>query len=108
MRWSRPDMYSVTHDCARHMMVAWKTYYNAMICIIDYCVTTPERGSVLKPYGDWDVISTDYKFEVTVKRDSVYAKCPDTKKSMTGIVVYLNGAVTFRSSTQKRVCQLPK
>ena len=21
-----------------------KTYYNAMICIMDYCVTTPERG----------------------------------------------------------------
>ena len=46
----------------------------------------------------------DYKFEVTVKTDSNYAKCPDTGQSMTGSVVYLNGAiVTFRSSTQKMV-----
>ena len=63
---------------------------------------TSERGLVLKPYGDWDGISTDDIFEVTVKMDSDYAKYLDTKRWMIGSVVYLNGAqVTFRSSTQK-------
>ena len=72
-----------------------------------YCVTTPEKGLVLKPYGDWDGISTDYKFQVTVKNDSDYAKCLDIKRSMTGSVVYLNGAlVTFKSSTHKMVSLL--
>ena len=43
----------------------------------------------------------DYKFEVTVKTDSDY---PDTRKSMTGSVVYLNRVlVTFGGSTQKTV-----
>ena len=44
------------------------------------------------------------QIEVTVKTDSNYTKCPDTRRSMTGSVVYLNGVpVTFRSSTQKMV-----
>ena len=67
-----------------------------MICILDHCITTPVRGSLLKPYGDWDGISTDYKFEVTVKTDSDYEKFPGTKISMTGCEMLLNG-VTFRS-----------
>ena len=86
------------------MMLADRLHYNAMVCITDYCATTPERGLVLKPHGNWDRISMDYKFEVTVKTDSNYAKCPDTRRSITGSIVYLNGAlVTFRSSTKKMV-----
>ena len=58
---------------------------------------------MLKPHGDWVTIGMDYKFEVTVKMDSVYAKCPGTRRSMTGSVVHLNGVpVMFRSSTQKK------
>ena len=98
MRWSRPDIYNTTHDCMRHMTLAGRTHYNAIVCIMDYCLITPERGLVLKPYGDWDGINTYYEFEVMVQTDSNYAKCLDTRRSMTGSVVYLNGAlVTFRS-----------
>ena len=41
------------------MMLTGRTHYDAMVHVMDYCVTTPERGLVLKPYGDWDGISTD-------------------------------------------------
>ena len=65
---------------------------------MDYCVTTPERVLVLKPHGDWDRICMDYEFEVMVKMDSDYAKCPDTRRSIMGSLVYLNEAlVMFRS-----------
>ena len=70
MRSSRQDIYNATHECARHFMLAGKTYYNAVICIMNYCVTTLGRGFVLKPYGTWDGISTDYEFEVMAKTDS--------------------------------------
>ena len=107
MRWSRLDKCNRTCNCMRHMMLASRTHYDTMVCIMDYCVTTPERGLVLKPCGDWDGISMDYEFEVTVKMDSDYAKCPDTKRSIIVSVVYLNAAqVTFRSSTQQRVSLL--
>ena len=63
--------------------------------MMDYCVTTP----VLKPYSNWDGISTDYKFEVMVKTHSDYPKCLDIRRSMTGNVVYLSRAkVTFGGS----------
>ena len=83
------------------MTLAGKSHNDAMIFVMNYCVTTPERGLVLKPYGDGDGIFTDYKFEVTVKTDSDYENCLDTR-SVTENVVYLNGVpVTFRCSIQK-------
>ena len=69
---------------------------NVLLC------TYPERGLALKPYDNWDRISTDHEFKVMVKTDSDYAKCPDTRRSNTVSVVYLSGVpVTVRSSTQK-------
>ena len=35
MRWSRPDIYNATQDCTRHMTLAGRTHYNAMVCIMD-------------------------------------------------------------------------
>ena len=68
MRLSWLDMYNATHNCARDMMLGGKTHYNVMICIMDNCMTTLERGLVLKPQGDWDEVSTDYEFEVMANR----------------------------------------
>ena len=90
MRWSRPDMYDVTCNCARHMMLTIRTHYNAMVFIMNYCVTSPERGLVFKQHSEWDGISTDYKFEVTVKTDSDYVQCLDMRRSIMGSVVYMN------------------
>ena len=55
------------------MVLTGRTHYDAMICIMDYCVTTPEGRLVLKPHNEWDRISMIYKFEVMAKRDSDYA-----------------------------------
>ena len=74
-------------------MLAGRTHYDAMVCIMDYFMTTPERELVLKPYGDWNGISTDYEHEVMVRNDSDYAKCPDTRRRMTGSVMCLNGVL---------------
>ena len=83
MRWSRLDVFNVTHNCVRHMMLAGRTHYNVLVCIMDYCMTTPERGLLLKPHGNWHGISTNYEFEVMVKMDSYYAKCPVMRRSIT-------------------------
>ena len=60
MRWSRSGIYNETCTCATHMKLAKKTHYNAMIHIMDYCVTTPEGRLVLKPFGEWKRMNTDY------------------------------------------------
>ena len=82
-------MYNANCNCARHMMLAGRTHHDAMICIIDHCVTNPERGLVNKPYGNMDAISTDNEFEIMVKTDFDHVKCLGTRRSMTGSVVFL-------------------
>ena len=52
MRWSRLGIYNANSNSARHMTLAGETHYDAMTFIMDYCVTSPERGLVLKQYGD--------------------------------------------------------
>ena len=56
---------------------------------MDYCVTTSERGLVLKPYSNRDGINTDYEFGVRVKKDSDYTLCLDARRSMTHLEVQL-------------------
>ena len=69
MRWSRLDIYNATHTCVRHMTLAGKTNYDAIIHVMNYCATTLERRLGFRPYGDQDGITTYYEFEVMVKTD---------------------------------------
>ena len=73
-----------------------------MLRTMKYCVDTPNRGLTLKPEGEWDG-SKDYLFLISGKSNSDYAKCPTTRKSITGYRVFLNRApVMFKSVMQKR------
>jgi hypothetical protein len=104
MRYSRPDIYNAVRDLARHMVAPNQGHYDAMMRTMAYVVGTPERGLTLAPDKQWDG-SKDFEFEITGESDSDYAKCLDTRKSISGIAVFLNKApVVFRSATQKTVC----
>jgi hypothetical protein len=68
-----------------------------------YCVSRSERGLVLEPIGKWDG-SCEFEFTIDGRSDSDYAKCLDTRRSVSGHRVMLNGApVSFKSGTQKHV-----
>ena len=68
-----------------------------------HCVDTKDEGLVLKPNCSWNG-EKDFKFTVSGRSDSNYATCPDTRRSVTGTRVSLNGApVSWRSLTQKHV-----
>ena len=36
MKWSWPDIYNATKNCARHMMLAGRTHYDAMVPVMNY------------------------------------------------------------------------
>ena len=75
----------------------------AMHRVIEYCVGTPNRGVTLRPVGSWNG-SKDFKFIISGRSDSDYAKDPDTRRSVTGTRVSVNGAPTqWRSAMQKHV-----
>ena len=69
-----------------------------------YCVDTPERGWLLKPTRKWDGKDQSFRFRVWGKSDSDYAKCPKTRRSVTGYAVYVEDApVMVKSAMQKTV-----
>ena len=71
--------------------------------IVQYLIRTPKRGAVLKPTTLWNG-DIDFKFEIVGIADADMAKDPDTRKSVSGWHVLLNGAVLIvKSKTQPTV-----
>jgi hypothetical protein len=59
---------------------------------------------VIKPTGSWDGKDKSFKFKIRGRSDSNYATDKETRRSITGSVVYLNDAIVmFQSATQKHV-----
>ena len=102
-RWSRPEIQNSVRELSRHCQQASKAHVKAMLRVMKYCVSTPNRGWLLKPNRKWDG-SKDFEFEVSGCSDSNYAKCPDTRRSVSGYSAKLEGVpISAKSSTQKIV-----
>jgi len=55
MRWSRPKIYNGVRELSRFMTIgASKDHVLVMEKIMNYCLTTRERGLLLKPTQEWD------------------------------------------------------
>jgi len=103
MQWSRPEICHAVRDLAKMMGRGSSEAIKAMHRVMEHCVGTPNRGVTLRPVGSWDG-SKDFKFIISGRSDSDYAKDPDTRRSVTGTRVSVNGAPTaWRSATQKHV-----
>ena len=66
---------------------------NAMHRAMEYIVCTHTRGVTLKPDCTWDG-SKNFKFKISGRSDTDYAKDPDTRRSVTGVRTSINGFVT--------------
>ena len=76
---------------------------DVMLRLMKYVSDTKERGLVLNPTRLWDG-TKDHEFIISGQSDSDYAKDTQTRKSISGYRVLLEGApVMFKSSTQKSV-----
>ncbi len=107
MQYSWPDTYNTDCDLARHMTCAMQVHMDAMLRLMKYVDNTRDRGLVLtNPMQKWDG-SKDHEFIISRRSDSNYAKDMQTRKSISGYRVLLEGApVMFKSSTQKAVALL--
>lgn len=60
----------------------------------------------MKPFGFWDSDEA-YEFIVVGKSDSDFEKCSVTRRSASGFVTYLMGALITAKSVRQKVVALP-
>eukprot|EP00957_Ditylum_brightwellii_P005851 444886-Ditylum_brightwellii.AAC.1 len=71
---------------------------------MEYCVAIPNCGWLLKPTRVWDGKDKTFQFHIQGMADSDYAKCPVTRRSISGYAMFLEDApVTVNSAMQKIV-----
>jgi len=103
MQHSRPDIAQPVRDLARYMTRGNSKTMDAMIRCMRYVLCTRDAGLLLRPSRKWDG-SNEHQFRIRGRSDSDYAKDTQTRRSVSGYVIYLEDSPTMhRSATQKTV-----
>ena len=69
-----------------------------------FLTRTRGRGWTLEPKRKWDMRDKSFKFRINGKPDSDYATCTETRRSVTGYMVWFEGAlISIKSVMQKTV-----
>jgi hypothetical protein len=76
-----------------------------MLSILKYTVDMAEQGLVMKPNRKWDS-SRNHEFVISGRLDLDYAKEPKDRRSVSGHMVYLEGAPAMFKSSKKRAVSL--
>jgi hypothetical protein len=106
MRWSRPEIWNAVRELSRRMSKCNNDHMKAMKRVMKYCVDHPERGWMLKPLRTWNGKDKDFEFIISGKSDSNYATCSETRKSVTGFIVMLEGTVIAVKSGMQKIVAL--
>ena len=103
-RWSRPEIQNSVREVARQGSSPVLAHVKALHRVMEHCLATPNRGWLLKPVRKWNGRDKDFEFVIRGQADSDYAKCPVTRRSVSGCATFLEGApVNVRSLMQKIV-----
>ena len=103
-RWSRPEIQNAVRELTRHGNESVPAQEKAMHRAMEHCMCTPNRGWLLKPKRTWDGKDKEFLFRINGISDSDFAKCPVTRRSVSGYSTFLEGApITVKSVIQKIV-----
>jgi hypothetical protein len=98
MKHSRPDISNAVRELSKVMDGAAPAHLKSLFRTIKFVFDTANRGLLLRSSGDGDTM------ELRGRSDSDYAGDKNTRQSVSGYVVYLNGAlIAWRSKAQKTV-----
>jgi hypothetical protein len=96
-RWTRPEIMNAVRELSRYTSGALQAHVKAMHRVMGYCIRTPNRGINIVPDDRWDG-NPNFKFKIKGRADSDYAKDLETRRSISGVLTFLCGAViTTRS-----------
>jgi hypothetical protein len=98
--WSRPDILNAVREVSRYLQTPNQVHFDAMIRIMDFCLSTADRGRIIAPVDCWDG-SKDFEFTVSGASDAAYNQCPDTRKSVSGNTTEVNGVPVITKSVMQ-------
>jgi hypothetical protein len=99
MRWSRPEIQNAVRELSRFFSGASMAHVSAMYRVMTYCLSSKNRGRLLKPERKCtEGELKTFKFRVKGRSDSNFATDPATRRSVTGYSVFLEGAPTATKS----------
>ena len=95
---------NAVREATKHMQSSSPAHQRCLNVLIGFLTRTKNRGWKLMPTRKWDKRDKSFKFRIKGKPDSDYATCEDTRRSVTGYMVWYEGAlIAFRSVMQKIV-----
>ena len=98
LKHSRPDLSNCVRELSKVMDGANKAHQKALFRAIKFVEQTQERKLVLSPMCE------NFQWEIKAYSDSDFAGDSETRKSVSGYIIYLNGAaIAWRSKGQKSV-----
>ena len=101
MKHSRPDICNATREASKVMDSATMADYKYLLRIIKYILSTKDRK--LK-FSVAEIKEGGINWEVVAFTDSDFAGDKDTRRSVTGFIIYFMGcAISWRSRSQKSV-----
>jgi hypothetical protein len=104
-KYSRPTILNAVRELSKFGSNPSEANEKAMIRCMKHCVDTCEQGLFLKPNEYWNG-DKNFPFEITGKSNSDFAKDPETRRSVSGWVAYLNGAPYVRKSKSQKFVTL--
>ena len=99
MRWSRPEISNAVRELSRFFSRAAPTHIKAMYRVMGYVVSTASKARILHP--DRKCKEEDlhhFFFRIKGHADSDFGKDPETRRSVTGYTVFLEGVPTATKS----------
>ena len=104
--WTRPDVVNAVREASRRCKNSNKKHRQFADKIISYILSTPKRGWHLKPTRRWKPTDKDFEFVIRGRPDSNYGTDQETRKSVSGYVVYLEDAPISIKSIMQRIIAL--
>jgi hypothetical protein len=105
-RWSRPDIRKAVQSLTKFGGRASTKHLKAMHRTMLYCISTPDRGRVIKPNRKCIGNEKEFKFQIGGRSDTDYASDPNNRRSITGASCHFEGVSVSEKCKQQNYVTL--
>ena len=105
VKYSRPDISNAVRELSKVLDGSTETSYKEMLRVIKYVLDTKDMGLKIEPTLPNDNNnSRDEPWDLKCYSDSDYAGDPDTRRSVSGYILYVKGVpICWRSKAQRSI-----